>query len=549
MLIFKVEFHSSGTIRRYWYVGTTGLHTMTHDRDEGRAYRRFDRRTVLRATAFTGAAAFGVPSLAGVAAAGSVPDRLYWTSCQSVRADGLSRGAELAVLLYGPDGLSEAPVRATTRMESEPPWGFEFAPEWGGQTVVGVRTSAGSYVLNPVPCAAAPYREAVRNAYGADRETLPEIANVVVDEDDGDGADGGDTEGPFERVARLGQDDPGWRTTFGTATAIADGQLLVGFPDNINPNGFRAGAAYVYERRDGEWTEVQKLLADVSGKTRSAHFGRSLDVEGDRLVVGSEEKIDPIGQDVGMLYVFERTDGEWTQTARLDPSEPMRYFTTSVAVAGDWAFFGAAFDEAEQFSHNPVSVFAYDGESWSEADPIVSDEPTPDLLFGLSVDFDGDRGVVAAPRHENWREDLPGRAYVYERDGDEWAQTAKLLEPEEASGEFATTVALDGDDLFVGNPAFSSNAVYRYAYDGTEWVLADTLTPADPSVDRFSRNLAVADGTLLVGSDAGVHVFESGGEWTETQFLDTEIPSTSLSVDSSLAAATGDLNEVSVFER
>ena len=89
---------------------------------------------------------------------------------------------------------------------------------------------------------------------------------------------------------------------FGESLAVSgDGSTaLIGAPDE-NENGSAAGAAYVFERSDGSWSQQAKLLADDGDRTDQ--FGSSVGLSRD----GS---LDLIGASLesnrtGSAYVFE----------------------------------------------------------------------------------------------------------------------------------------------------------------------------------------------------------------------------------------------------
>ena len=98
--------------------------------------------------------------------------------------------------------------------------------------------------------------------------------------------------------------------------------------------------------------------------------------------------------------------------------------------------------------------------------------------------------------------------------------------PTAAQG-FGTSVAVDGDEVFVGEPATQRRPGSVYVYregPGGGWVAADTIRSdrAEPG-DDFGRALAVQGGTLWTGATAGdsttgaAYVFRRGedGGWSQ----------------------------------
>jgi hypothetical protein len=93
---------------------------------------------------------------------------------------------------------------------------------------------------------------------------------------------------------------------FGESVAIDGDDLIVGsFQDDLTA-GTDAGSAYIYQRSGAVWSFVQKLVG--SQATSSDWFGASVDIDGDRAVVGAPQD-DPGFGNAGRMYVFERTAG------------------------------------------------------------------------------------------------------------------------------------------------------------------------------------------------------------------------------------------------
>ena len=89
------------------------------------------------------------------------------------------------------------------------------------------------------------------------------------------------------------------------------------------------GAAYVFVRNGGVWTQQQKLTA--SDGAAQDMFGTSVSVDGNTAVIGAH------GQRCqGAAYVFVRNSGVWTQQQKLTAATGS-LFGFSVSVSGDTA--------------------------------------------------------------------------------------------------------------------------------------------------------------------------------------------------------------------
>ena len=156
--------------------------------------------------------------------------------------------------------------------------------------------------------------------------------------------------GNWGEVKKLTASDAQTEDEFGASVAVSGDTALVA--TNLeDAGGFRAGAAYVFQRDQGgagNWGEVKKLVA--SDAQTGADFGGSASVSGDTAVIGafSEE----IGGDrAGAAYVFQRDQGSqdnWGEVKKLTASDARDgdYFGGSVAVSGDTAVVGARFEDA-----------------------------------------------------------------------------------------------------------------------------------------------------------------------------------------------------------
>ena len=97
----------------------------------------------------------------------------------------------------------------------------------------------------------------------------------------------------------------------------------------------------LFRSTGGSWTQQAKLMA--SDAQSSDYFGWSVAVSGDTAVIGAYGEATG-GTAAGAAYVFTRTGGSWTQQAKLMASDAVDgdYFGYSVAVSGDTAVIGAS---------------------------------------------------------------------------------------------------------------------------------------------------------------------------------------------------------------
>jgi hypothetical protein len=135
---------------------------------------------------------------------------------------------------------------------------------------------------------------------------------------------------------------------------------------------------------------------------------------------------------------------------------------------------------------------------------LTLNAPTAGTGFGAAVAISATRIVVSAGGELNSSGVVAGAVFVYDLVGGSWQQTAKLTAPGGAQSDyFGSSLALDGNRVFVGAPGFASGvgAVYIFDYGTSGWQLTTTLQPSPgPTTLSFGDSLAADGVNLLVGA-------------------------------------------------
>ena len=107
--------------------------------------------------------------------------------------------------------------------------------------------------------------------------------------------------------------------------------------------GLKAGAAYVFRFDGSTWGQETKLLGD--DEAANDRFGFSVSVDSDRILVGSYAHMDN-GLDAGSAYVYMYDGAGWVQQPELLASDGGigDHFGRSVSLSGDTMLVGAYFD-------------------------------------------------------------------------------------------------------------------------------------------------------------------------------------------------------------
>jgi len=154
--------------------------------------------------------------------------------------------------------------------------------------------------------------------------------------------------------------------SFGNSISIDEDYVIIGAPEENNDNGDGIGSVYVFNRDGTSWTQHAKLTA--SDGISFDYFGRSLSINGDRIIVGAPNDDDDFkGRDSGSAYIFGRDDAGWTQRAKLTALDAAYddFFGTSVAIDGDYAIVGAPNDDDNGRDSGSVYVFKRIGSIWT----------------------------------------------------------------------------------------------------------------------------------------------------------------------------------------
>ena len=310
----------------------------------------------------------------------------------------------------------------------------------------------------------------------------------------------------WSQQAYLKASNPG-QVSFGWSVAISSNTIVVGATGEssaatgVNGNQIvsptnaasASGAAYVFVRSGSTWSQQAYLKASNTGN--NDHFGQSVAVDADTIIIGAEgERSDADGingnqadnslSNVGAAYIFFRSDTNWSQQAyvKASNSDANDNFGWTVAISGDTAIVGAYAEASAATGINgnqtnnatlgagAVYVFTRSGTNWSQQAYLKASNAEAGDTFGWSVGISGDYLVVGATgeasglvgdQNDNGRQGS-GAAYLFGRTGNNWTQQAYLKANPQDFGFFGDVfghaVATSGDLVGVGAHREDSNA-------------------------------------------------------------------------------------------
>lgn len=225
---------------------------------------------------------------------------------------------------------------------------------------------------------------------------------------------------------------------FGSSVAV-DGDVvvvgangIVGRHDFVTEESSRSeeylGSAYVYTRSGGQWSEAAKLIRP--GEIRDRNFGRDVAIDGDVLVVASNE----------VAFVYEKAGSGWVESSHLAASGNLSNspFGPSVAVWGQ-AIIVSEIWEAQ------VHERTADGWALEFADQFG--EFRSDVLGG---DVDLEDGIaVVVPLEDDFEQSTNPMAFsLFDRSRNGWRSSYEGYFPD--PGWRPQSVALGGGTLAVG---------------------------------------------------------------------------------------------------
>ena len=273
---------------------------------------------------------------------------------------------------------------------------------------------------------------------------------------------------------------------FGSATAISGNWAIIGNlsePQFANAREYPyAGSVSFYKRQlNGSWTFHSKLfeqcwLTGFVASQHGVHYGRSVSIDGDWAVVGSE---------------YDSNDD-------------------SADGADGLAFV---------YHYNDVS------DAWEFHQKLYRWPATPENSFGWSVSIHNSRLAISDPHciYDN----AGGRVYTYHFDEktDLWEAGDELLDsqggglPIGQTDLFGFDVKVWNQTVVVGAPKkgvsngnfLDKGAVFVYTYSLGVWI-EEKITAPDPHVqDRFGHSVDIKDDYLIVGAPGSEGTVNAAG--------------------------------------
>ena len=317
----------------------------------------------------------------------------------------------------------------------------------------------------------------------------------------------------WEYQATLLAPDRAYFDRFGWSVAINGDTAVVGA---VTGDGsvLNSGSVYVYTRSGTTWSFQQELTA--SDAVPNDFFGEKLAIEGDTIVVGSVRN----NSYTGAAYVFERANGVWSEITKLTASDAVtgQQFGSAIDFEGSTLVIGA-YRDSDIFSQSgAVYIFQKFNDHWVETQKLKSSQPATNGIFGLSVSLEGENLVIGSSAISVTAPNS-GKAYLFTLDADTgiWSETQTLIPDDgNANAYFGHRVEIKNNLIVISSlrdadTAVNNGKVYTFVKQGTTWVQSQKfISPDAADDDYFGKSFAVSEGALLVSA----HYDDEGGNNT-----------------------------------
>lgn len=146
-----------------------------------------------------------------------------------------------------------------------------------------------------------------------------------------------------------------------------------------------------------------------------------------------------------------------------DPG-PNDFFGVSVDISGTIAIVGAYREDEGGIDAGAAYIYEFDGEQWLEAAKLLPgpDDLAPGDRFGVSVAIsdDGEQTTAVVGAYlDTGLQNTSGSAYIFRRIKDKWTQIQKIVKPAKQAGDlFGLSVDISGDFIIVGAPQDDTKA-------------------------------------------------------------------------------------------
>ncbi len=257
--------------------------------------------------------------------------------------------------------------------------------------------------------------------------------------------------------------------------------------------------------------ELGAAQAQLTAAANRDRFGAQVAADGDTVAIAAPDYQETGSQIRGAAFVSRRGPGGWSPPVKLVRGDPAvtASFASSVALSGDTLAIGSA-NRNSSVGFGRVDVYARANDNWTHQITLAPANATH--WFGGSVALQGDDLLVG--------DGEANLATVYRRIGGVWTEIQQLAPPTAtAFSRFGESVAIDGNLIAIGRPYFPSLVsrkgqvlLYRRANAGAPFGFEHSHIinggGAFPELGASPSGIAIDGNRVLVGAPNYVHSFD-----------------------------------------
>lgn len=254
---------------------------------------------------------------------------------------------------------------------------------------------------------------------------------------------------------------------FGYSLAMSnDGNTVVAGTPFSNS---KLGHVRVHRWNGSDW---QQLGNPITGTVENERFGHSVNItsDGNRIVVGSNEKDGPVGIRNGCVRVYDWNETTWVQVGNdIDGKQYNESSGHSVAINSDGSriVIGANLYDVNDDVRNigAARVYKKTDTDWEQVGNDIIGESAQDC-FGYSVDINNSGTIIAvgADSHNSGR----GQVSSYHWNGNTWMKVGGSINGQNTGDNLGTSVAInsDGTKLITGADSYDKGGVSNQQVNG-----------------------------------------------------------------------------------
>lgn len=284
---------------------------------------------------------------------------------------------------------------------------------------------------------------------------------------------------------------------FGHSVAFSGNTVAVGAPYETASGHGSAGHAYVINATTG--VLISTLTSPKAQP--SGYFGSSVAVSGDLVVVGAPTETAGGHKQAGHAYIFDWATGDLVDTLTSPNAQVGGYFGASVAIDATTVVVGAIYESASGQS-GAGHAYVFDATTGALISKLKSPNVQTGGFFGASVAINGSRLAVGAPYETASGSGGAGHAYDFKTTG---GLVSSFTSPNaQSGGGFGSSVAISAKQVVVGAPnelaSGYSGAGNTYIFKPSGTLISTVSSPNAQSSGEFGSSVAIDGATIVVGA-------------------------------------------------